>query len=232
MQPGGVTVMTWKDHPLAIAGSSVVATAAFMIALGFTVVIPTWTERLRNENERLRSSVPEYETLKKEVDKLKGRNAELRAQLAGAQGNALFAGGSLYPLGYRKFKVGDVLSDLESAYPEDPIEWSDDWVTVNLRHGLFHGLFDHGLFDHVTYHFTERKGKKVIGFVMFHFWENGKATYDFIRAQMLSELANYKHSETYRNGIHSLEMAQPDGTLLRLDYSWILVSNPNAGLQE
>lgn len=143
----------WKDHPVVIAALSVAGALVF----AQTVIFPTMTASLQNENSSLRSQVQEIpalkENLKKAQDSAKAENQRMdealkqaKSQLLAAQQSNLFSLGNPYPVGFGKVKLGDGLNTLINSYPEPTLrKTSQRYWTIKPDHPVFRDvsfLFD------------------------------------------------------------------------------------------
>lgn len=139
---------TWKDHPVIIAAGSFGAALVF----AQTVIFPTTTASLQNENSSLRSQVQEIASLKDNLKKTQeSANAEkqkmdeelkrIKGQLLVAQQTNLFSLGNPYPVGFGKIKLGDSIAAITANYSEARIDRrsAQDWA-VKPDHPAFRNV--------------------------------------------------------------------------------------------
>jgi len=199
--------MKWKDNKLFIAIRYSAVTAIFLVTIFFTAIIPTWVEKYKLEIKKLEDAVPDYKKLKGDVELLKGENLKLKAELVTIYSGNVFKGGSIYPLGYREITLKSSLSSLEKIYYGNTINWSDDWVVVEIKHNLF---------KEITYHFDKKGKDKIVSIIGFRYSRVGKETYQILRKQALDELKRYKHTESNRNDLNELIFRNVKGADLQI----------------
>jgi hypothetical protein len=154
--------MSWKEHPTAIAATSIAATLTFCV----TVIIPIWDKEKDNRIRDLSGEPAKLKTeladLGTQIEIVESENRKLRRDLDKLVPDALFATDNVYPHGYREVHIGDRVAVLEKVYGgRATLEDADDWISVRFRAP--------DLFSQITYYFDRDASKKIVTHILFHF---------------------------------------------------------------
>lgn len=144
--------MSWKDHPVVVAGITAAATLAFST----TVVLPIWTKVQDNRIEEYQQS---EKALKERVEIAERDSAALSKINKKMTMEGVLRINDRYPKGARELRVGDSIERISTVYPQAELDEGERWYSVKVK--------DNAIFDEITYYFS--KQTKKITHVMFFF---------------------------------------------------------------
>lgn len=206
---------SWHESKTFIASTVGVGTAVFLITVFFTAVIPTWTWKLRNENEMLRQELAKQGSIRergKELERgneiLREKNNILKAQIQVYQRQDVFADSDPYPLGFRQIRLGDPVENLRSVWEPTKLEWSDDYVSMSI---------DHPLFGRVMYNFVIVDQDTIITSLAFLYRNIDEDTYLFLREQAALRFTDATPMHSIRNNQRKTRYHSIRGISLNLE---------------
>lgn len=158
----------WSEHPVYVAGLSVVGTIAICITLYKEVLLPAQmatsefkiaelNRQLQNsESENLKiklaatkskeSDMSEIKRLSDELAVVKKTLEQVSLEFEGFKVGSLFFEGGVYPSAFDRVKVGQSVELVDKVFEGSSIEKEDAYVTVKVNHPFF---------DHITFYHSE-----------------------------------------------------------------------------
>ncbi|MGG7604663.1 hypothetical protein [Massilia sp. BKSP1R2A-1] len=169
---------------MAVAAISVSATLLIGIALVKDIIVPAYTEQLKNQLAEYPQVKEKNEKLQAEIEELQGRLATAKSETALALTANAFVRGDPYPVGLNLIRIGDPATKIEATFKAEQIQ--------KQKHGLFWSVkTNHPIFTQVAYYFDLSSGKPTVrALLLFVDHEKYKAPY--LKNKLLSVLGEPK----------------------------------------
>lgn len=147
--------LSWKDHPLAVAAISVSATLVIGGGLVKDLIIPAYTEQLKNQLVDLPRVKEHNEKLQFEIKELQSKLATAHTEKNLALTANTFVPPDPYPVGLNLVRLGDEISKIDRTYKPEQIEKRKKIPYWSVATG-------HPVFRDVTYFFDSTKAKPTV----------------------------------------------------------------------
>lgn len=180
---------SWRDHPLAIATLAVSATLVIGGGLVKDLIIPAYTESLKNQLNEYPAVKKENSDLKKKVSALEEQLRVSRSETATAITANAWVRGDPYPVGLEEVRVGDEISKIDSHFAANSVtKENKKYWSVTTTHPIFH---------RVTYYFNPAVKPQRVQAVLFHLNTIGKEQYtsDFLLRKLTLALGDPQKDE-------------------------------------
>lgn len=172
--------MKIHEHPLAIAVGAVVGT----MTVFFTVVQPIWDKELNNNIADLNNTITQIRqqdgVLKdtdiskdKQIVALQKLNTTYYQELVELHNDKMFSATDIYPMGFRKVRIGDQFALVNETYPASGIFDLDNkiWSSRQIKDSIFDrivyyamhcGDYKHIKVDHILYALKKSDDQKIL----------------------------------------------------------------------
>jgi hypothetical protein len=178
----------WKDHPLAIAAISMVATTGFCILVLSEVILPTYKERLKNQIAEIPPLQKKISESEKRIQELEHEIKNLKLELMSARNLNLFSNGNPYPSGLEIVKIGDTISKVSDVFSASQINREKD--------GYWSVTIQNSAIESATYYFDTTSETKNIMMISINYKDFvNKDSRDALKRLLIESLGMPKHEK-------------------------------------